>query len=84
MGVVQSVTIASQGATSSRPSGTKDKLEPYTIKAGRIRLTLQQVRREEMKIERQYTAADEPPPAVVDHYRALSNRDQRLRCRLQG
>ena len=76
-GKVQSVTIHGGGATFSCPGGTRDRLEPYDIKLGRIKLTLQHVRRAERAIELQYPTHT-APSAVVDRYRALLRRDNRL------
>jgi hypothetical protein len=77
-GKVQTVNIGGAGGqTFSCPSGTHSKLEPYDIKAGRIKLTLQQVRRQEKRIEQQYPGHQAPDP-VVTRYRALSRQDDRL------
>src|SRR3954466_16164404 len=60
-GHVQTVSIkASGGATFSCPSGTRDRLAPLDIKAGRIKLTLQQVRRQENQLERRYPTHEAP------------------------
>lgn len=65
------------GKSYSCPPGTEDKLSPHDIKAGRIELTLRQVRRQERRIEKKYPDAA-PPQAVIDHYEALNRRDNRL------
>jgi hypothetical protein len=76
-GQVQTVRITSGGQRFSCPSGTREKLEPHDIRAGRITLTLQQVRREIRKIDDQYPGNVAPGP-VVDRYNALVRRDDRL------
>lgn len=77
-GKVQTVQIRAAGGKSfSCPVGTNDKLEPYDIKLGRVKLTLQQVRRAERKIDQRYPS-HRAPGAVVDRYNALVRRDRRL------
>ncbi len=51
-GQVQTVTISGvTGQTFSCPSGTRKKLEPYDIELGRIKITLNQVRSQELQSE---------------------------------
>jgi hypothetical protein len=77
-GQVQTVRLnGADGDSYSCPQGTHDKIEPHDIRLGRIKLTLQQVRREERKIERQYPD-HVAPGTVVDRVRALVRRDDRL------
>jgi hypothetical protein len=76
-GHTQTVSIASGGARFSCPSGTHDKVAPHDLRAGRIKLTLQQVRRTELRIERQYPGGN-APGSVVARYHALAGRDHRL------
>jgi hypothetical protein len=77
-GVVQSVRLSGgDGQTFSCPPGTNDMVTPHDIKLGRIKLTLQQVRREIRRIERQYPN-NVAPGHIVDRYNALSRRDTRL------
>jgi hypothetical protein len=77
-GRVQTVEISTAGGqTFSCPVGTRDKLEPHDIKLGRIKLTLQNVRRAERKIERRYPS-HEAPGNVVNRYDALGRRDDQL------
>jgi hypothetical protein len=67
----------SGGKTYSCPTDAEDRLAPHDIKAGRIKLTLRQVRRVERKIEAQHPSHAAPGP-VVDRYNALLRRDKRL------
>ena len=77
-GHVHTVQIAAaSGKAFSCPAGTRDKLEPYDLRAGRIKLTLLQVRRTEAAIERRYPTHT-APNAVADRYNALLLRDHRL------
>jgi hypothetical protein len=72
-----SVTLSGVGGTFSCPEGTHKKVEPYDVTLGRIKLTLQQVRRQEHGLERRYPSHRAPGPAV-DKYNALRHRDHRL------
>jgi hypothetical protein len=77
-GQVRSVSIAgATGAQYSCPSGTRAKLEPYDIEAGRIKLTLEKVRAQERAILRQYPS-HRAPHAVVVRFKALGRRDSQL------
>lgn len=76
-GKVQSVFLGGGGKSFSCPSGTHDKVEPYDIKLGRIKLTLQRLRREERGIEKRYPS-NRAPNRVVVRYNALGHRDDRL------
>jgi hypothetical protein len=69
-----SVTLSGVGGTFSCPEGTHKKVEPYDVTLGRIKLTLQQVRRQEHGLERRYPSHRAPGPAV-DKYNALRHRD---------
>jgi len=76
-GHTQTVSIATSGAKFSCPNGTHDKLAAHDVRAGRIKLTLLQVRRTEDEIERLYPGGN-APTSVVTRYHALANRDHRL------
>ena len=77
-GQVHSVQISSANGTSfSCPSGTDAKLEPIDIRAGRIKLTLQALRRSERQVMTKYPTHT-APHAVVVRYAALIRRDDRL------
>lgn len=77
-GKVQTVHIGSGGGPRySCPRGTHDRLAPYDIQAGRIKLTLLRVRRQELALERQYPS-HRAPHRVVLRYRALRRRDDAL------
>ncbi len=77
-GKVQSVQIGgAHGRWFSCPAGTRDKVEPFDITLGRIKLTLRQLRRKEHGVEQRYPS-HYAPSAFVDSYRALLRRDHRL------
>jgi hypothetical protein len=76
-GRVQRVRIEADGKTFSCPLGTGDKLKPYDIAAGRIKLTLLQVRSRENAMFRRYPT-HRAPGSVVDRFNALKRRDHRL------
>jgi hypothetical protein len=75
-GRVQSVRIEAGGKEYLCPMGINEKLKPYDLAAGRIKLTLRQVRRVEHALLRQYPGG--APGSVVTHYNALGRRDDRL------
>jgi hypothetical protein len=77
-GHVHTVVIGGNGGkTFSCPDGTDAKLKPHDIRAGRIKLTLEGVRRSERAIERRFTAGV-APHAVVVRFNSLAHRDNRL------
>lgn len=76
-GRVQRVRIEADGQTFSCPLGIDDKVKPYDIAAGRIKMTLLRVRRQERAIMRRYPGHLAPGP-VVDHVSALNSRDDKL------
>jgi hypothetical protein len=77
-GQVQSVLIRGAGGKSySCPSGTREKLNPYVIAGGRIKLTLRQVRRQESAIMKRYPN-HRAPDSVVVRYKAIARREGRL------
>jgi hypothetical protein len=76
-GIVQTVRLGEGGRSFSCPLGTNGKLEPYDIRAGRIKLTLKRVRRQEHAIERRYPS-NEAPSRIAVRYNALGRRDDRL------
>jgi hypothetical protein len=76
-GKVESVNIAGVGKPFTCPAGTRNKLEPYDLTAGRIKLTLRGVRRIERRIELRYPS-HHAPDAVARRYNALLRRDGRL------
>jgi hypothetical protein len=76
-GRTQTVSIASGGARFSCPGGTHDKVAAHDLRAGRIKLTLQQVRRTELRLERLYPDHN-APSSIVARYNALADRDHRL------
>lgn len=75
-GRVQRVRIKAGGKSFLCPVGIDDKLKPYDLVAGRIRLTLRQVRREEHVLLAQYPGG--APASVVTHFNTLHRRDDRL------
>jgi hypothetical protein len=76
-GQVQTVRISGAGGKPwSCPADEDSKLDPYTVRAGRIKLTLQQVRRVEHQLFRQYPKG--APHRVVVRFNALHLRDGRL------
>ena len=77
-GTVHSVQLTGVGGKKfSCPDGTHDKVAPLDIKLGRIKLTLQQLRVQEDKLDRQYPNHT-APHAVVVRYNALAHRDDLL------
>ena len=76
-GQVHSVVIGSDGKQFSCPPGTHEQLQGYDLRAGRIKLTLQAVRRTEHAIEARYPGSVAPHPVVV-RFKALHARDNRL------
>jgi hypothetical protein len=76
-GRVQRVRIESGGQEFSCPLGIDDQLKPHDIAAGRIKLTLLQVRRQERAIMRRYPSGV-APASVVDRVNVLNSRDGRL------
>ena len=76
-GRVQSVRIEAGGKSFLCPVGTDDRLRPYDLAAGRIKLTLRQVGRQERAIFRQYPS-HRAPDSVVTHFNTLRARDDRL------
>ena len=78
-GVEQTVRLYDNpgGKTYHCPPGTDDKLSPHDIRAGRIKLTLRQIRRQERKLEARYPDHTAPAP-VADRFNALLRRDDRL------
>jgi hypothetical protein len=76
-GQVQTVHLSGPGdRLYSCPAGTDDKLRPHDIRAGRIKLTLRQVRRVEHRLLRLYPNG--APTRVVTRYNGLHRRDDRL------
>jgi len=82
-GRVQSVRIEAGGKSFLCPLGMDDKLKPYDLAAGRIKLTLGQVRGEEHAILRQYPS-HRGPDSVVTHFNTLRRRDDRLVAAYNG
>jgi hypothetical protein len=76
-GRVQRVRIDAGGKEFSCPLGIDDKLKPYDLAAGRIKLTLLGVRRQVRTILRQYPS-QEAPGSVVNRFDALQRRDDKL------
>src|SRR6266536_368979 len=81
-GRVESVRIEAGGKSFLCPVGTDDKLKPYDLAAGRIKLTLRQVRREEHVLLAQYPGG--APASVVTHFNTLRRRDDRLVAAYNG
>lgn len=77
-GQVESVTIAGgNGKTYSCPAGTDSKLEPVDVRAGRIKITMRQLRRQIKALDARYP--DHRAPAeVADRYNRMVKRDHRL------
>ena len=65
------------GKMYSCPPGTKGKLSPHDIRAGRITLPLRQVRRQERKIDKQYPGTT-APRLIASRYNGLLRRHKRL------
>jgi hypothetical protein len=65
------------GKTYSCPPGTRAKIEPHDLLAGRIEITLRHVRKTERTIERRYPN-HRAAGSVVDRYNALQRRDHKL------
>jgi hypothetical protein len=77
-GSIRTVLIKSDGGMRySCPAGTHDKLMSFDIQAGRIKLTMRDVRREESKLDNLYPS-HKAPHKVVIRYNALLRRDHRL------
>jgi hypothetical protein len=68
------------GKSYSCPPGTHDKLSPIDIRAGRIKLTIRQVRRQRRSVRREIRELDARYPdnvasgSVVDRYNGLVDR----------
>jgi hypothetical protein len=78
-GHVQTVRLGGgDGRAFSCPDGTSDKLREPDITAGRIKLTLQKVRREEAALERRYPHGRGASHRIAVRYNALVRRDNRL------
>lgn len=75
-GRVQSVRIEAGGREFVCPMGINEKLKPYDLAAGRIKLTLLRVRRVENALLRRYPSG--ASDAVVTHFNTLKRRDDRL------
>ncbi len=74
----ESVQIGgSNGKSYSCPDGTEAKLEPIDIHAGRVKITLRRVKKRIDAIEARYPSG-EAPGKVVDRYRALGKRENKL------
>ena len=72
------VTIAADGGQRySCPKGVEAQLDPVTVRMGRIKLTLDRVRRQEKAIERAYPNST-APERVIKRYDKLFERDRRL------
>jgi hypothetical protein len=76
-GRLQRVRIEAGGQEFSCPLNIDDKLKPHDIAAGRIKLTLLPLRRQERVIMRRYPGGV-APGSVVDRVDALNRRDDRL------
>jgi hypothetical protein len=73
----QTVKIGGDGGkTFSCPDGTEAKLEPIDIRAGRVKITLREVRKDLKTLEKRYP--DGAPAKVVKRYNALAKRDDKL------
>ncbi len=59
------------------PDGIDDKLSPYDVRAGRITLTLRQVRKQEKAIEKAHPDGN-ASKAVSQRYVRLTRKDDRL------
>jgi hypothetical protein len=69
--------IEAGGKAYSCPADVDDKLAPYDVRAGRITLTLRQVRKQEKAIEKAHPGRT-APKAVARRYNRLAARDDRL------
>ena len=77
-GKVHTVTIEGDGGkTFSCPDGTTAKFEPIDIRAGRVKITLQQVHKKMHVLEKRYPK-HHAPAAVVRQYNGLLTREHRL------
>jgi hypothetical protein len=65
------------GKTYTCPAGTREKRAPYDVAAGKVLITLRQVRRQEAAIEKRHPGRT-APAAVADRYNALVSREGRL------
>jgi hypothetical protein len=65
------------GKTYSCPASTEDKISPYDVNAGRIKLTLQRVRRQEKSIKERYPGT-RAPKVIADRFNKLARRDDAL------
>jgi hypothetical protein len=78
-GRVQTVHLGGgDGQSFSCPEGTSDKLKGTDIQAGRIKLTLLQLRRQEAALNRRYPHGRGAPRGVIVQFAALVRRDDRL------
>ena len=68
---------SSRGKTYSCPLGTEGKLSPHDSKAGRIKLTLRQVRQHERTIVMECPDGTAPGPGVT-RYNTRGTRDKRV------
>ena len=77
-GRTQTVKIGTaEGPSFVCPDGTEAKLEPIDLRAGRIKITLRQVRKRETAIEKRYPD-HEAPDGVAKRYNRLLKRDDQL------
>ncbi len=78
-GTKHTVTLPMEvgGKSYSCPSATQDKISSYDVNAGRIKLTLQQVRRQEKVIDKRHPGRT-APKAVARRYNKLLRRDDDL------
>ena len=65
------------------PRATRAKFEPHDIRAGRIKITLRQVKKELRTIEARYPGRT-APAAVADRFNALARRHNRLVAAYNG
>jgi hypothetical protein len=65
------------GKTYHCPTGTQDKVSPYDVNAGRIKLTLQKVRQQEKAIKKRYPGT-RAPKVIADRFNKLARRDDAL------
>ncbi len=77
-GKVHTVTIEGDGGqTFSCPDGTQAKFEPIDIRAGRVKITLQQVHKKMDTLEKRYPE-HRAPAAAVRRYNGLLTREHPL------
>jgi len=78
-GIERKVTLPMQagGPNYKCPDDIKEKLSPYDILAGRMRLASQDVRRDLKALEARYPDRD-APVSVIRQYHAMAQRDDRL------